>query len=85
MRGRICDEGDTTRLEGEGEATVGAKALTIDESIEDELAVLFHQVVDVSENATVERKEPLANCVFQANWPVSLPSCVLQLRVLAAH
>lgn len=70
---------------GGGEELVGAEALTIDESIEDELAVLFHQVVDVSENATVQRKEPLANNVFQANWPPSSPSRLFQLGVLAAQ
>ena len=29
-------------------------ALTVDKSVEDELAVLLHQVVDVSENTTVD-------------------------------
>jgi hypothetical protein len=28
--------------------------LTVDKSVEDELAILLHQVVDVSENTTVE-------------------------------
>ena len=30
-------------------------ALTVDQSVEDELAVLFHKVVDVSKNATESR------------------------------
>lgn len=29
---------------------------TVDESVDDELAVLFHQVVDVTENATAREK-----------------------------
>lgn len=42
------------RGSGEGCGRDGG-ALTVDQSIKNELAVLFHQVVDVSENATVER------------------------------
>ena len=40
-----------------------ASGLTVDQGIEDELAVLLHQVVDVSENATVKHQQRLANCV----------------------
>lgn len=55
-RGSSCNgKGGINNEIGRGDegGMLGAGALTVDEGIEDELAVLFHKVVDVSENATV--------------------------------
>lgn len=46
--------------------------LTVDESVEDELAVLLHKVVDVSENATVQN--PASVSEFSSNWAFAASS-----------
>lgn len=43
-----------------GEGLFSHFSLTIDEGIEDELAVFLHQIVDVSKDATVQDEAPLA-------------------------
>lgn len=38
---------------------IGSERLTIEKSVDNELAVPFHQVVDVTKDATIRHEQPL--------------------------